>query len=696
MADSNPAVAPQDNKEHKGPSFLEKIEKNLEKLDFAEERVPQTYDPALDPSLQHTHPHHVHEGAGRGDDHIKYVPNGIPGRIDPNDVPHDNNFKESFGNEDAIGPVSSDYERTKHEAKQETKHSVVCSEVEPKGTNGPIDYSEKSLSDLESGTSDNKSEQPKLLPMERAKLAYRRHKWVISLLVGLLFTSWWISILAQPQHRHEWLIPTFIWLFLTIRLITFYVPTRPLLMMVNWVWVRTFIPFRNLIPEKFWVPLEGLCLVITVLVATFATPETPESLRKDRAVSFFGYVVIYFSFFLISNQKRRIRWHTIVWGMFLQFAIALFVLRTKAGYDFFTWISFLARKLLSFSGDGAAFLTSQSFVGEGWFIITTLCSVLFFIAFIHIWYYFGVIQWLVGKFAIGCYWLLRISGAESVVVAATPFVGQGESAVLVKPFMPHCTEAEIFQILTSGFSTVSGSVLASYIHMGVNLAALITSCVMSIPASVAASKLVHPETEESLTADRVVVPEDATEEAHNVIHAFSNGAVFGLNVALSMGANILCIIALVALINALLTYFGKFWGIPQLTLEQIMGYIFYPVAFLLGASRDGDLYKVGKLLGVKIIQNEFVAFQALNNSPEYMAMSNRSKILATYGLCGFSNLGSCGIQLGVLTTMAPTRRGTIAKYLLFTMLVGCFCTFTSAAVAGMLMTNLSELSSSAE
>lgn len=651
---------------------LNKIRRKLLKLDFAEERIPQTYDPALDPSIQHTHPHHVHEGIGRGDDHFKYVPNGIPGRVDPLDIPHDNMFKSS--------PVPNVSKEESYRADEQSKSQARVSEKN-------LD-----LQDVESGSVEKSTEVTKPVPYDMFKVYYRKYKWIISLLVGLLFTSWWISIIAQPQHRHQWLIPTFIWLFLTIRLITFYVPTRPLLMAVNWVWVRTFIPFRNMIPQKFWSPIEGLCLAITVLVATFATPETEGSKLKDRAVSFFGYCVFYIGFFIFSKHKRQIKWHTVIWGMFLQFVIALFVLRTKAGFDFFNWLSFLARELLDFSNNGTAFLTSQDFVNQAWFVVTTLCSIVFFIAFIHIWYYYGILQWFVGKFGMGCFWLMQISGAESVVVAATPFVGQGESAILVKPFMPHCTEAEIFQILTSGFSTVAGSVLASYIHMGVNPAALVTSCVMSIPASIAASKLVFPETEESLTANRTVVPEDATDEAHNVIHAFSNGAVFGLDVALSMGTNILCIIALVALIDALLTYFGKFWGIPNLTLEQIMGYIFYPVAFLLGASRDGDLYKVGKLLGTKIIQNEFVAYTAMFNDPEYQSMSARSKILVTYGLCGFSNLGSCGIQLGVLNSMAPERRASIAKYLLFSMLVGCFCTMSSACVAGMLMTDLNAFS----
>jgi len=580
--------------------------------------------------------------------------------------------------------------RDEPELETNRERSVSSEEHDRKNTyQSEIGVADGDSSNME-GSYNEKSQEKR--PMDKLKSVVRRHRWVIVLFFGLFFTSWWISIVAREHTRNhaKWLIPTFLWLFLMIRFITFYVPTRPLLMWANWVWVRTFIRVRDKIPEKFWVPIEGLCLAITVLVATFATPENADSKLPDRAVSFFGYVVFYFGFWVFSKHKDRIKWHTVVWGMFLQFVIALFVLRTKAGFDFFNWISFLARKLLSFSGDGAAFLTSEDFVKKQWFVVTTLCSIIFFIAFIHIWFYFGVLQWCVSKFAQGFYWLMQISGAEAVVVAATPFVGQGESAVLVKPVLPHCTEAEIFQIMTSGFATVAGSVLASYVAMGVNAASLVTSCVMSIPASIAAAKLVLPETEATLTGESAVIPDDSAEEAHNVIHAFSNGAWMGIQIALSMFANILCIIALVSLCDALLTWFGKFWGIPQLTLEQIMGYIFYPVAFLIGVSRDGDLYKVGKLLGIKLIQNEFVAYNAMFSDEEYQNLSLRSQVLATYALCGFSNFGTCGIQLGVLSGMAPSRKGTIASRLVLALFVGCFCTFSSAAVAGMLMTNLTE------
>lgn len=196
---------------------------------------------------------------------------------------------------------------------------------------------------------------------------------------------------------------------------------------------------------------------------------------------------------------------------------------------------------------------------------------------------------------------MRVSGAESVVATATPFIGQGESAMLIKPFIPHLTRAEIHQVMASGFATISGSGMVGYIALGVNPQALVCSCVMSIPASLAMSKLRYPETEETLTAGKVVIPEEEGEKMNNGLHAFAHGCWMGLKIAGMIGATLLCILALLALVNGLLTYWGHYWGFDNLTLEVIMGYLCYPIAFLLGVPRDDDLLKVAQLIGVKII-----------------------------------------------------------------------------------------------
>lgn len=296
--------------------------------------------------------------------------------------------------------------------------------------------------------------------------------------------------------------------------------------------------------------------------------------------------------------------------MLVQFIVALFVLRTGAGYDIFAFVSSLARDLLGFASQGVEFLTADNFYNmqtpitpASWFLVSVIPAILFFVSIVQLLYYTNVLQWFIKKFAVFFFWSMRVSGAEAVVAAASPFIGQGESAMLIRPFVPHLTMAELHQVMCSGFATIAGSVLIAYITMGVNPQALVSSCVMSIPASLAASKLRWPEEEETLTAGRVVVPDDDEHRASNALHAFSNGAWLGLKIAAMIGATLLCIISLIGLVNGLLTWWGHYLNIndPPLTIQLIVGYICYPIAFLLGVSRDGDLVKVGQLIGLKII-----------------------------------------------------------------------------------------------
>lgn len=196
---------------------------------------------------------------------------------------------------------------------------------------------------------------------------------------------------------------------------------------------------------------------------------------------------------------------------------------------------------------------------------------------------------------------MKVSGAEAVVAAASPFIGQGESAMLIRPFLPHLTQAELHQVMCSGFATIAGSVLIAYIGMGLNPQVLISSCVMSIPASLAVSKLRYPEEEETLTAGTVVVPDDGDQKSTNALHAFANGTWLGLKVGGMIAATLLCFLALLGLANGLLRWWGMYLNIPNLSIELIVGYICYPIAFLLGVSRNGDINKVARLIGVKLI-----------------------------------------------------------------------------------------------
>jgi CNT family concentrative nucleoside transporter len=276
-------------------------------------------------------------------------------------------------------------------------------------------------------------------------------------------------------------------------------------------------------------------------------------------------------------------------GMLVQFIIALFVLRTGVGYDIFSFISLLARELLGFAGDGVVFLTNESVLELGWFLTNVIPAIIFFVAFVQMMYYWGVIQWFIGKFAVFFFWSMRVSGAES--------------AMLIKPFVPYLTKAEIHQIMSCGFATIAGSVLIAYINLGLNAQVLVSSCIMSIPASLALSHLRYPEEEETLTAGKIVVPKDETDECANVLEALAKGAWLGIKIAGMIVATLLVIIALLNLVSGLLTWWGRYIGLNgdyDLTVELIVGYIFYPIAFLLGVPRR-DILHVARLIGLKVV-----------------------------------------------------------------------------------------------
>jgi CNT family concentrative nucleoside transporter len=272
------------------------------------------------------------------------------------------------------------------------------------------------------------------------------------------------------------------------------------------------------------------------------------------------------------------------------------------------------------------------------FIVGVIPPIIFFVAFVQLLYYWGLLQWFIRKFATVFFYTMGVSGAEAVVAAASPFVGQGESAMLIKPFIPHLTDAELHQVMTSGFATIAGSVLAAYIGMGISPLALVSSCVMSIPASLAISKLRWPETEESLTAGHITIPKDEDERASNSLHAFANGSWLGIKIAGMIIAGLLCILALLGLVDGLLGWIGRYLTIHHLSIQLILGYVFYPIAFLLGVDRNGnDLLKVAQLIGIKVVANEFVAVSIiLTQLPSHANIRtvqlsrNRSKLSRTH------------------------------------------------------------------
>lgn len=442
------------------------------------------------------------------------------------------------------------------------------------------------------------------------------------------------------KYRHTagkgWLIPTLVYIGVLVRLITLYIPATLFLRPVRWVWIRTAVKVHDMIPAPFRKPAAALVTVAAFLIGTFVPEETGDNTRANRAVSVFGLIVMMVILTATSRNWRLIPWHTVIGGMLTQFIVAVFVLRTKAGYDMFKFISDMARQLLGFSGEGLAFLTSDSVPTVGWFLTAVIPAIIFFIALVQMLYYVGFLQWFIRKLATFFFWSLRVSGAEAVVAAATPFIGQGESAMLIRPFMNDLTMSEIHQIMTCGFATIAGSVLVAYIGMGLNAQALVSSCIMSIPATLAVSKMRYPEMEEPLTAGKVEVPKNEEDEhTVNALHAFTNGSWFGLKIGATIVACLLTVIAFVGLVNGLLGWWGGYWGLSgenTLSLELLLGYILYPFTWLLGVPKQ-DVRAVGVLIGRKIIINEYAAFSWLVNEEPYKSMLPRSKLIATYACC---------------------------------------------------------------
>jgi CNT family concentrative nucleoside transporter len=451
--------------------------------------------------------------------------------------------------------------------------------------------------------------------------------------------SWWIYGLIFYRHTDGkgWLIPSLIYIAIIIRIVTLYIPASLILRPVRFVWTRTVVVGYDLLPAKLHKPVAAVVAIAVFLIGTLVPEETGDNTRANRGISIFGLIVMLAVLTATSRNWRIIPWHTVIGGMLTQFIVAVFVLRTEAGYDIFKFISDMARQLLGFAGQGLAFLTDADMAATPWFLTGVIPAIIFFIALVQMLYYVGFLQWFIAKFAVFFFWSLRVSGAEAIVAAATPFIGQGESAMLIRPFMDHLTMAEIHQIMTCGFATIAGSVLVAYIGMGLNAQALVSSCIMSIPATLAVSKMRYPETETPITAGKIEVPPNEEDEhTVNALHAFTNGSWFGLKIGATIVACLLTIIAFVGLINGLLGWWGGYWGIndpdAKLSLELILGYLLYPVAWLLGVPKN-DLRQVGELIGKKVIINEYAAFEALVKKERYMSMAPRSKLIATYACC---------------------------------------------------------------
>jgi CNT family concentrative nucleoside transporter len=394
---------------------------------------------------------------------------------------------------------------------------------------------------------------------------------------------------------------------------------------------------------------------------------------------------------LFSSNLRAVAWRTVAWGIVLQLALALFILKFqigdfRPGYALFSAVADVVKRFLEFTNAGSYFvfgaLANQEVMGKAFgpengfvFAFSALPTIIFISSFFTVLYYFGVLQFVVWLMARVMMYALRTSGAETLSAAANVFMGQTEAPIIVKPYVPAMTRSELLAMMVGGMATISGGVMAVYIGLGADAIAILTTSVMAAPCGLYLSKLLLPELEEPETRGEIKL---RIERHHvNVIDAAAAGASDGLTLALNVAAMLIAFLAFIALLDALLG-----WAWPGLTLAAVFARVFAPMAFLMGVPPQ-DIGPVADLLGTKLVANEFVAFVKLTT--EYRDIDPRSYILATYALTGFANLGSIGIQLGGIGAMAPTRRADLARLGLRALLAGFLATLVNACIASMLL-----------
>jgi CNT family concentrative nucleoside transporter len=406
-----------------------------------------------------------------------------------------------------------------------------------------------------------------------------------------------------------------------------------------------------------------------------------------RYTGILGLLTMLLLAYIFSTNRRAIRLKTVAWGLGLQFAFAVFVLRIDAGRMMFQKAGDAVTKLLSYAYAGSHFVfgdLAKPGSQLGFFAFGVLPTVIFIAAFFAVLYHFGVMQFIIRIFAWVMTRVMGASGAESLNVAASIFMGQTEAPLTIRPFLPDLTRSELMTVMTSGMAHVSGGIMAAYIAFGIDPKHLLSAVIMTAPGTLLMAKMLVPETEQPRTAGRVVMSaeEEKNEKEENLLGAIARGTSDGLQLALNIAAMLISFLALIALVD------GIFGGIhnwanwfPE-SLESVLGFIFAPIAWVIGIPRH-DCRVIGGLLGTRMVLNELVAFSKLG--PMRASLDPRSFTIATFALCGFANLSSIGIQIGGIGALAPNRRSDLARLGVRAMLAGTMANLMSASIAGMLL-----------
>jgi concentrative nucleoside transporter, CNT family len=431
--------------------------------------------------------------------------------------------------------------------------------------------------------------------------------------------------------------------------------------------------------------IGGGALVLALVAAAAAQMGVPQ------AQPLVGAIVILAIAFVCSTDRRAIDLRTVGWGLTLQILFALVVLKTSVGQRVFSTLGAGINKLLGFAGVGAAFVFGPLGDSSVWtramngalgpegarygviFAFQVLPTIIFIAALFAVLYYFGVMQVIVRLFAVLMNRVMKASGAESLNVAASIFMGQTEAPLTIRPYLPEMTESELMTVMTSGMAHISGGIMAAYILFGIEAKHLLTAVIMTAPGTIMMAKMLVPETQVPKTMGTVRLEVERTDV--NVIDAMGRGTGEGLQLAINVGAMLISFLAMVALINYVL-------GFAHLSLQQIFGWVFAPVAWAMGVPwRDAPT--IGNLLGTRMALNEFVAYSQLG--PLKPVLDPKSFTIATFALCGFANFSSIGIQIGGIGALAPNRRHDLARLGLRAMFAGTLANFMTATIAGFLL-----------
>jgi CNT family concentrative nucleoside transporter len=387
----------------------------------------------------------------------------------------------------------------------------------------------------------------------------------------------------------------------------------------------------------------------------------------------------------LSFDRRRMPWRTVGFGLALQLAVAVILLTTGAGTLVFHAATALVVGLETFTAAGSSFVFGPLYAAQGFAIVTHVLPVIVFLgALFAMLFHLGLVQRVIALLARVLARTLRTSGAESLCAAATIFVGMVEAPLLVRPYIERMTRSELFCVMATGMSTIAGSVMVVYAGMlGEGYAGhLLTASLLAAPAGMLLAKVMLPETDTPLTS--AATGALVEEQGANLIDAAATGAIAGLRLAGYVGAMLIAFVALIAMANAAIGTVGGWIGFPDLTMQRLLGWGFAPLAWVIGVP-PGDVTKVGALLGIKTVLNEFIAYQELSKQLAAGAISHRAGVLASYALCGFANFGSLAIMLGGLGALAPSRRGEVAQLGLRSILVGTLATLSAACWAGILL-----------